>query len=213
MLSFPKRARIKSNMGSSEKPLVEVKVTNPLVYLKNWWNKVVNNEGVDFRFHIRPLTAIAIAVVVASLGFGVGRFVIPPGINIPFFEYKNVTSPTPKATINPWKETAYTGTLQFSKVAGKFYLMVTSSSELITLEVPENIDLTDYVGKRILAIGNYNKNLKILEVTDAKTLEVLPKTQVIIPTSVPTSTPISSPSPEPTTSPTPEASPSSTPNL
>jgi hypothetical protein len=200
-------------MTTAEKPLVEVKVTNPFIYLKNWWNKVINNEGVDFKFHIKPLTAIAMTVVIASLGFGVGRFVIPEGVKIPFFKFEDVASPTPTPTSNIWKETAYTGTLQFSSSTGKFYLMVTSSSELITLEVPENINLTDYVGKRILAIGNYNKNLKILRVTDAKTLEVLPKTQVIIPTSIPTETPTSSPSAEPTTSPTPEASPSATLNL
>ncbi|MCX6705966.1 MAG: hypothetical protein NTV24_02565 [Candidatus Woesebacteria bacterium] len=193
-------------MATAEKPLVEVKVTNPFTYLKNWWNKIVENEGVDFRFHITPLTAIVMTIIIASLGLGVGRFVIPPGINIPFFKYEDVTSPTPTATPSTWKETAYTGTLQFSKSTGKFYLMVTSSSELITLEVPENIDLTDYVGKRILAIGNYNKNRKILEVTDAKTLEVLPKTQVSIPTTTPT------PSAEPTASPTPEASPSASPD-
>lgn len=200
-------------MTTAEKPLVEVKVTNPFTYLKNWWNKIVENEGVDFRFHIKPLTAIAMTVIIASLGFGVGRFVIPPGINIPFFKYEDITSPTPTATPSIWKETAFTGTLQFSSSTGKFYLMVTSSSELITLEVPENINLINYVGKRILAIGNYNKNQKILKVTDAKTLEVLPKTQVIIPTSLPTTTPTSSPSVEPTSSPTPEVSPSATPVL
>jgi hypothetical protein len=199
-------------MTPAEKPLVEVKVTNPFIYLKNWWNKVINNEGVDFKFHIKPLTAIAMTIVIASLGFGVGRFVLPEGVNIPFLKFEGITSPTPTATPSIWKETAYTGTLQFSTSTGKFYLMVTSSSELITLEVPENINLTDYVGKRILAIGNYNKNQKILRVTDAKTLEVLPKTQVIIPTSIPTETPTSSPSAESTVSPTPEASPSASPN-
>jgi len=194
-------------MALTEKPLVEVKVTNPITYLKNWWKKVISNEGVDFRFRIKPLTAIAMTIIVASLGFGVGRFTLPEGIKIPFFKFEDVTNPTPTPTPSSWKETAYTGTLQFSKVAGKFYLMVTSSSELITLEVPENIDLTDYVGKRILAIGNYNKSQKILEVTDAKSLEVLPKTQEIIPTTSPTA----SPTAEPTTSPTPETSPSTNP--
>ena len=190
-------------MPTTEPPLVDVKVTNPLTYIKNWWNKIIENEGVDFRFHIRPLTAICMTIVVASLGFGVGRFVLPEGVDIPFFKFEDVTSPTPTAT-PVWKETAYTGTLQFSTSTGKFYLMTTSSSELITLNVPDNIDLTDYVGKRILAIGNYNKSQRILEVTDAKSLEVLPKTQVSIPTTSPT------PTIEPTISPTPEASTSAT---
>lgn len=200
-------------MATPEKPLVEVKVTNPITYLKSWWNKIIANEGIDFRFHIRPLTAIAMSVIIASIGFGVGRFVIPPGINIPFFKYEDVTSPTPTATASVWKETAYTGTLQFSEATGKFYLTVTSSSELITLQVPENIDLKDFVGKRILAIGKYNKSTKILVVLDARSLEVLPKTQVTIPTTTPLQSPSGQATSEPTTSPTPEASPSASPNM
>lgn len=182
-------------MTTPEKPLVEVKVTNPVTYLKNWWQKVMGKEGVYFSFRIHPLTAFLIAFGLTAGIFSIGRY----SVNIPFLKYEVINSPVPTPTPAIWKETAYTGTLQFSKSTGKFYLMVTSSSELITLEVPENIDLTDYVGKRILAIGNYNKSKKILEVTDAKALEILPKTQVTIPTS------------EPTTSPTPEASPSASP--
>jgi len=189
----------------TEKPLVEVKVTNPIVYLKNWWNKVIKNEGVEFRFSIKPLTAIAMAAVIASIGFGVGHFVFPS--NIPFFKYENVSSPTPSGE-EVWRETAYTGTLQYSSTTGKFYLMTTSSSELITLQVPENIELSDFVGKRILAIGKYNKAGKLLVVSDAKSLEVLPKSPVPIPTVSPTLTP--SPSGEAT--PTPEATSSATPS-
>jgi hypothetical protein len=86
--------------------------------------------------------------------------------------------------------------------------MTTSSSELITLQVPENIELSDFVGKRILAIGKYNKAGKLLVVSDAKSLEVLPKSPVPIPTVSPTLTP--SPSGEAT--PTPEATSSATPS-
>lgn len=190
-------------MTTAEKPLVEVKVTNPVTYLKNWWSKVMGKEGIDFSFRIHPVTAVAMAAAIALVSFGAGRF----SINIPFLKYEVVNSPIPTPTPLIWKETAFTGTLQFSSATQKFYLMTTSSSELITLEVPENIDLTDYVGKRILAIGNYNKSKKILEVTDAKSLEVLPKAQVTIPTTAPTSTS----SPEPTAAPTQEASPSASP--
>ena len=28
--------------------LVDLKVTNPIVYIKAWWKKVVANDGVDF---------------------------------------------------------------------------------------------------------------------------------------------------------------------
>ena len=190
-------------MAPTEKPLVEVKVTNPITYLKNWWNKVMGKEGIDFQFRIHPITAVAMAAAIALVSFGAGRF----SLNIPFLKYEVATSPVPTSTPAAWKDTAYTGTLQFSEATGKFYLTVTSSSELITLEVPENISLVNYVGKRILAIGKYNKATKILVVVDAKTLEVLPKTQILIPLQSPSGQATS----EPIMSPMPEASPSASP--
>lgn len=83
------------NINTSKKtepPLVDVKVSNPIIYLKKWWQKVIGNEGVDIRFKIHPLTAIAVAVIVASIGFGVGRFVLP--FSIPFFKF-NGSEATP----------------------------------------------------------------------------------------------------------------------
>ena len=170
---------------NQDPPLVDVKVTNPVTYIKRWWAKIIGNEGIDFRFHIRPVTAIFIAIVIASIGFGVGRVVIP--FSIPFlkYEYKNeeIIVPTPEA----WKETAYTGTLRFSEATQKYYL-VTTSAEAITLEVPTNIDLENYIDKRIFAAGKFNKATRVLIVSDAKDLEVLPKTPVSIPTSTPSPT-------------------------
>jgi len=101
-------------MTTDEKPLVEVKVTNPVTYLKNWWSKVMGKEGIDFSFRIHPVTAVAIAVAVALVSFGAGRF----SINIPFLKYEVVNSPVPTPTPSIWKETAYTGTLQKSKNFG-----------------------------------------------------------------------------------------------
>lgn len=187
--------------NNQEPPFVDVKVTNPITYIKRWWAKIIGNEGVDFRFHIRPLTALLIAVAVASIGFGVGRFVIP--FSIPFlkYEYKNeeIVIPTPET----WKDTAYTGTLRYSEATQKYYL-VTTSAEAITLEVPSNINLENYIDKRIFATGKFNKTTRILIVADAKDLEVLPKTPVSIPTTTPTPTPTETPTPEST----PSASPS-----
>ena len=37
---------------------------------------MIGNEGIDLRFRIRPLTAIAISIVVAVTGFGIGRFAL-----------------------------------------------------------------------------------------------------------------------------------------
>lgn len=176
-------------------PLVDLKVTNPVTYLKNWWNKIVGNEGIDFRFHVKPLTALALAIVVASIGFGVGRFVIP--FQIPFFQYNQPYTPKPVETPTTWKETAFIGTLQFSTTNNKYFLVTSSSSEAITLEVPDFINLEPLIGKRIFAIGDYNKSIKILKINDYKDLEVLPKSPIPLPTitPIPIETPTTTPTP------------------
>jgi hypothetical protein len=177
-------------------PLVDVKVTNPVTYFKIWWNKLIGNEGIDFRFHIKPVTALAIAVVIATIGFGVGRFVLP--FKIPFFEYTETPEPKQTPTNEQWTETAYVGTLQFSSGNNKFFLVTSSSAQAITLEVPNNINLSQLIGKRIFAIGNYNKSLRTLRVTDYKDLEILSKTPIPLPTITPTPSPIPSNSQTPT---------------
>jgi len=196
-----------SGAKKAEPPLVEVKVTNPLTYIKKWWEKVINNEGIDFNLKVRPLTAIAIAIVVASLAFGVGRFVLPPGIKVPFFQFKYEENAIPTPTSTPaseesvvWKDTAYTGTLRFSEETNKYYL-VTTSSEAIKLEVPETINMHVMVGKRIFAAGKYNKTTRVLVVFDVKDTEVLSKTPLPLPTFTPVPTSTQTPSPAPTSSP------------
>ena len=52
--------------------------------------------------------------------------------------------------------------------------------------MPDNLDLLTLVGKRIFAIGQYNKTERLLKVFDVKDLEVLSKTPVPIPTIEPT---------------------------
>lgn len=182
--------------SNTEPPLVTV--TNPVTYLRRWWDKVMGKEGIDLSFKIHPLTAILMVAVTATIGFGAGRISVPEGIKIPFFEFGVIPSSKLSPTDEPvWKETAFSGKLQYS-VNTKKYFLVTTSSEAITLEVPDYIDLFTLVGKRIMAVGEYNKSSKLLRISDAKDLEILSKTPQPIPTV--------SPTPEPTTSPSPEAS-------
>ena len=178
-------------MIKSDPPLVDLKITNPVTYIKLWWKRIIGNEGISFSFRVKPLTAILLAVVITSIltgaGYGLGRISIPEPLvrYVPQF----ATSPSP----SPWKETAFTGNLKYTENSKKYYL-VTTSSEAITLEVPGNIDLSKFVGKRILASGNYNKTLRTLIVSEAQDLEVLPTKAITIPTLTP--------SPEPSITPT-----------
>ncbi len=161
---------------TSDPPLIDVKVTNPVTYLKKWWAKIIGNEGIDFRLHFHPLTTMAIALVIITVGFGLGREVDPTP----------APSPTPTSTPEPQlKDTAFVGTLHYSDPTAKFYLVTTSSAEAITFIVPDTINLESLVGKRIFAAGAYNKSARTLQVADAKDMEILPKTPVPIPTTPP----------------------------
>lgn len=185
------------DLRKKEQPLVDMKVTNPITYLRRWWKRVIGNEGIDFRFRIKPLTAIAIAFVVAALGFGAGKFNLP--FNVPFFSLN--TEPTPTPTPDLFRDTAFTGILRYSEGNQKYYLL-SQSSEAINLEVPENADLEKVIGNRIFATGKYNEATRTLMVEEINDLEVLPEKIEPVPTTTPT--------PAPTASPTPEATPTET---
>lgn len=174
-----------------EPPLITV--TNPVTYLRLWWQKVMGKEGVDFNFKIHPVTAFLIAFGLGLGIFGAGRY----SVNIPFLKYVADPTTKPMPTIEPvWKETAFSGKLQYS-VTNQKYFLLTTSAEAITLEVPDNLDLLTLVGKRIMAVGEYNKSTKLLRVSDAKDLEILSKTPQPIPTIEPTIEPSSTPSATP----------------
>ena len=51
--------------------LVNLKVSNPLVYIKYWWKKIMANEGIDVRVRARPVTVFGIAVIAFSLALAI----------------------------------------------------------------------------------------------------------------------------------------------
>ena len=190
--------------------LVNVKITNPLVYIKYWWKRIMANEGIDLRLRVKPLTVFGVSLIAFSLAFGLGGVVLPvafPGLKINNLIYPSPT-PTPETI---WKDTALKGTLTKSNTTPVKFYLVTTSTEAVTLEVPVGFNLITLVGKRILAVGTYNSKDKVLEVEDIQDLEVLSTTPVPIPTSPPTPTPTPSSSPTPMPSATPTIEPTPTP--
>ncbi len=168
----------------TDPPLVDLKVANPVTYLKNWWKKVIDNEGIDVRLRIRPLTSIAMTAMLVGVSFGLGRISLPP--ESPLIQYLPMLAPTP--TPNPWRQTAFTGVLKYSDISLKYYL-VTNTSEAITLIAPDNVNLKKLMGKRILATGNYNNDMNLLSVTDATDMELLPLSILPVPTMSPSPIP------------------------
>ena len=190
--------------------LLNVKITNPLVYIKYWWKRIMANEGIDLRLRVKPLTVFGVSLIAFSLAFGLGGVVLP--VAFPGLKLNNVIFPSPTPTPDIiWKDTALKGTLTKSNTTPVKFFLVTTSNEAVTLEVPVGFNLITLVGKRILAVGTYNSKDKVLEVEDIQDLEVLSTTPVPIPTSPPTPTPTPSPSPTPTPTAIPTIEPTSTP--
>lgn len=166
-------------------PLVSFSITNPIEYIQRWWNAIVGNEGIKMTIQIKPLTGIFMVTVISGIGFGFGKITWPPSI-IKYMTKLDSSviapTPTPTPTPDPWRETAFIGKLQTSQ--GKYYL-VTSASEAITLKVPPEIYLSSMVGKRIMAVGLYNKTIRVLMVTEATDMEILPPKPIPVPTTTP----------------------------
>ena len=47
--------------------LLNVKITNPLVYIKYWWKRIMANEGIDLRLRVKPLTVFGVSLIAFSL--------------------------------------------------------------------------------------------------------------------------------------------------
>jgi hypothetical protein len=172
-------------------PLLFLRISNPVTYIKRWWKRLMGNEGMELRLRIKPLTAIAIALALGFFGFGVGRVSVPA--DSPIVKYIPQLALQP--TVNPWRETAFTGILHSTN--GKIYLF-TTKSETLKLNVPPNIDLTKFIGKRILVYGSYNESLRLLAVADPSDIELLSTKPQQIPTIAPSPTPTQIPVATPT---------------
>jgi len=175
----------------TDPPLLFLRVSNPITYIKRWWKRIVGNEGLEFRLRVRPLTAIAIAMALGIFGFGVGRVSVPA--DSPIIKYIPQLLPAP--TSNPWRETAFSGTLRSTN--GDIYLL-TSESEALSLNIPSNLDLSNYIGKRILAKGLFNEKQRLLKIISVENIELLSTKPQKIPTTIPSPTTFHTPTPIPT---------------
>lgn len=174
-------------------PMISLQVTNPITYLKLWWKKVMSGEGIDVKFRVHPITAIVLALIICGAGFGLGRLTFPA--DSPIVRYVPKLGPTP--TESPWKEEAYSGIVQKTYSTNKYYLLI-NNTVAVSLTFPTNVNPDKLIGKRILAVGKYNKNEEVLYVTDASDLELLPQTVSPVPTVVNIPTVVQENNPSPT---------------
>jgi hypothetical protein len=177
---------VKKSVTDDLPAMIDLKVTNPLIYLKLWWKKFIKNEGIDIKIRIHLLTTFVILLAIFGGTFGLGLLTSTLR-TVPVIKDVIPTPIPPTATPDPWRDTAYAGILR-KTAEEKFYLQ-TGDGQAVTLFVSVNVNLNKYIGKKIFASGRYNKLDDILYVTDASDLEVLIQSSPI-PTLSPT--PVSS---------------------
>lgn len=200
---------------SNPPDLVNFRITNPLVYIKYWWKRIMAHEGITIKITAKPVTVFGVALIAFSLAFGLGGVVLP--FAFPWIKVKSnsvIVQQSPTPTPNEWREASLKGILKKTTTVPVKFLLLTSSDEAVNLTVPQNLNLNSLVGRRILVTGNYNQKQKNLIISDVQDLEILPTTPVPIPTQTPapTSTPTQNPTStveptvSPTVNPTPESS-------
>lgn len=141
---FVKIIKEKVDLRKKEQPLLDIKVTNPVAYIKTWWRRVMGREGIDFRFRIKPITAIGLAVVFSLVGFGTNKLSLH--------------------VVDIRKDRAMIGRLYYSNTAQKHYL-ITKDSTVISLTLPAYFDAGSFYKLDVLVEGKFSPNKNDLTVT------------------------------------------------
>lgn len=136
-------------------PLLDIKITNPVTYLKLFLRRLLQNEGIDIKVRIRPLTAIAMflafATFFAGTGFSVAQLFFPN--SSPILKRQVTFEGIVKRTDN-----------------GAYYLSL-SDNQLYRLQPKTSADYRQYINKEVLVKGNLTKEPNVIDVTGIDVFE------------------------------------------
>ncbi len=128
-------------------PLIDLKMTNPVTYLKRWWTRVMANEGIIFSFRIRPFTAV---LLIIALGVASGTS----------FSLVKIFFPTSSPIFH--REVIYQGQLQKTST-GDYYLVLPDNSLYRLNLKTKTIDL---VSERVMVKGNLTGEPNVIDVKE-----------------------------------------------
>ena len=178
-----------------EKPILEITVSNPFKKLLYWLNQIRKRQTTTLAFKL-SVPLIALPVLVFAV-FEVGRY-----SGMAFL--KSQATPTPMATAAPTPqlpvEISRAGTLKIAKGStGTRYLLSLRNGTIVSLMIPDSIDLEKYANKQVLVTGYLDKDTGIINVGDIAEITVYNTTEIHQPS--PTAAPATAtPSPEATAS-------------
>src|SRR4030042_2629084 len=179
--SGPKDVKINPEL---EKPILQVTVTNPLKKILYWLDQIRKKQTTTFALKLSlPLIAIPVIIFAA---FQIGR----SSVVLPFLQN---STPTPVIKPSPTPPVPYSrsGTLKIAKTGSQTkYVLALKNGENDLLEIPKNEKLTKYQNKLVLVTGIYNRQSKVIAVSEIAEIEVLSETDLTnsSPTPSPTAT-------------------------
>ena|SRR3989344_707100 len=168
---LPLPIQITQNNKYSEKndpPLVDLKVTNPVTYLKKWVAKFFKNQDIDIHLKIKPFATIGLILAfttVSGVSFNIGRMFFPN------------SSPILHRAIT------LQGEIQMSE-SGQYYLALPDNTLWTLRPKTNNINLDNVINKQVLVKGNMIAEANVVEVTEVITFDK-PKPVIYAPTPQP----------------------------
>jgi hypothetical protein len=168
---------------TDNEPLISFRLNNPFRKFFKWLDYVRRHQATTFAIKVTvPLIALPVIIFAAyKIGFNKANDLVSPNI---------APSPSPQLVISK------AGILRITThdSADSYWLLLADDTAL-TLQLPENIDVSRFVNKRVLITGDYDSQTNILTVTSLANFELLPSATI---TSIPTSTPYPTLTPSPT---------------
>ena len=162
-----------------EKPVLEVRVTNPFKKILYWLDQIRKRQTTTFAVKLSiPLIALPVIIFAA---FQVGR----SSVVLPFLKSAPpTTAPTiqtsPSPTAVPYSRS---GTLKVAKTTNQIkYVLALKNGENVLLEIPQNIQLTKYQNKQVLVTGYYMRQANAIKVLEIAEIELFNETTLASPT-------------------------------
>ncbi len=136
-------------------PVIDLKVTNPVTYLKLWWKKIMSGEGISIRIH--PVTAVLIAISVTGGSFFLGRYLQLRSDLLEKYlpQFAGINS----------IEAAFTGSLYASEGT---YFLTQSESQSIRIKAT-NQNLSPYLSQKVFVSGKFDPLTRSLTLTTITT--------------------------------------------
>lgn len=158
-----------------EKPLLEVKVSNPFKKILYWLDQIRKHQTTTLAVKLSvPLIAFPIILAGAfSLGRVTGLGLIGSTVQ--------TASPIPTPVDAPKEvEVSKAGILKIAKSPTRTtHLLSLRNGELVTLNVPDTINLSKYANRQILVSGTINKQNNVLTVTDIAEVSIYNSIQIL----------------------------------